>query len=502
MRMRQLGKGHVIAFWASQEADIRIKKICKLAPDDYPTNQNVIDFICENSRQFELDNTPYWVSAAHNYTKKMAAHKFHENCTAASSFSDLAKKCIDEEFVTLYDMYGKRNCEETELQDVSHRKFADLSKLYAEREEITQFINNIDADVSDKLKPHKTMCLANGLDEEQEKEFKYEYEQEEQVERPIPMKPTKPIFTERLHKLFLNGCATSFGILRTSKLIVPISHSLLNTGFYQPYKDQEDAWSENLFVSNEYTRVLDTNSRNCDEFLRPVWWIAGVQTEFSTYWIILSSYECNRLLPTFKASVKSALFMYRPRTSRFHDNHLHDTRLQLTGMATPLSIDLKLEIQVGIYGGSMYFRSDREQNAFCGFLGLIPRPRHQYFELEFRAGTIKPNGFVPPEKRNISEQIASCVGWCGFSKDPGDLVKKLIQAHHEHLRKESHVASIVERGLKVAEIACDIIKEEPDDPMEGSSSLQNSRLRKRKSTVTLPTQSYWKRMAFKQEPQF
>lgn len=500
MRMRQLGKGHAIALWASHEADVRIKKVCEMAPDDYPTNKNVIKFICENSKRFELDNTPYWVSAAYNYTKKIAAHKLHENCTGAGAWSGLVEKCIDDEFVTLKDMYGSR--EESQLQHVSHQKFTDLWNLYDGRDDIVEFIKKIEADVSNKLKPHNKMRFANGLDEEQEKELEYEYEQEEQIERPVPMKPIKPIFIENLHNLFVNGCDTIFGMLRTNKVIIPIKDGLSNTGFYQPYMDQDDAWSENLFVTIDFIRVLDTNSRSCDEFLRPVWWIASVQTGFGTNWIVLSSYECNRLLPTFKESFKSTLFMYRPRTSKFHDNHLHDPRLQVTGMAQPLSFDLKLEIQIGIFGGSMYFRSEDEQNAFCGFLGLIPRPRHKHFEAEFNAGTIKPNGFVPPENRKKSPLIALWVGYCGFSKDPGDLVKKLIQAHHEHLRKESHVASIVERGVKMEiPFLSQIIEEEPDDPMEGSNAIQNSRFRKRKTGVGLPppTPSYWKRIAIKEE---
>lgn len=59
MRMRQLGSGHSIAFWASHKADCCIKETCNLAANDLITNEHVIAFIRSNSERFKMENTPH-----------------------------------------------------------------------------------------------------------------------------------------------------------------------------------------------------------------------------------------------------------------------------------------------------------------------------------------------------------------------------------------------------------------------------------------------------------
>lgn len=65
-------------------------------------------------------------------------------------------------------------------------------------------------------------------------------------------------------------------------------------------------------------------------------------------------------------------------------------------------------------------------------------------------GIIKPNGFVLPEHRNHSTAIRQAVGDCQFNYNPIDLTLKLIKAHHHFVRKESHAASILEKGIKMS----------------------------------------------------
>ena len=96
----------------------------------------------------------------------------------------------------------------------------------------------------------------------------------------------------------------------------------------------------------------------------------------------------------------------------------------------------------------MYFECEAEQNAYCGFMGLIPRPRTQEQEDAFVNGNIKSKGFVPIEYRQYPEAVADCVGKCKFHDNPVDVAIKLIEAHHQTLLKESHVATILENGNK------------------------------------------------------
>lgn len=73
----------------------------------------------------------------------------------------------------------------------------------------------------------------------------------------------------------------------------------------------------------------------------------------------------------------STLFMYRPRSSNLHSNLVHETELQVTGMNESLAIDIYDEVQIGMYARMMYFGNEDEQNAYCGFMGLIPKREHR-----------------------------------------------------------------------------------------------------------------------------
>lgn len=494
MRMRKLGYGHSISFWASHEADARIKKVCDLSSDDQPTNEHVIEFIRENSKRYERDNMPYWVSAAHNYTKKLAGHMLYENEYGKNAIVNLSNKCIDDEFVTLKDMYENR--QDVQLQTISAEKFQELIKVYEEDDSVVKFIEKIDKDVRQKLAQQESNYSSHrGLDEEQEKEIEQEFEMQEQIERPQPVRPACANFNNVLHNLFLNGLATDLRKLKMNKAIVPIPRSLAKTHLYQTYINENDAWSTNLHVTKDFIQVLSDRSRSYDDFLRPVWWIAGVQIdEFPTQWLLLSSFECDRLYPTFQKSKNATLLMYRPRTSKTHDNLLHDCRLQVTAMENPLAIDLRSEVEIGVYAGSMFFQTEAEQQAFCGFLGLVPQPRTPALEFAFQVGIIEPNGFVLTKNRKWSNTVADCVGDCHFVRNPCGLVSGLIGAHQQLMRRESHVASIVDRGVK---LVIEVIQEDPDVIMIDDNSPSNNRERRKRMSSNLESDveqpHYWKK---------
>lgn len=449
MRMRQLGKGHSIAFWSSFEADVKIRTLCKLDPQDAVSNENVIDFICDNSRRFEVDNTVHWASAAHNYTKKLAAHKLYENSTDDAAIKKLYEKCVDNEYVTLEEMYGDK--EEFPLTSISQSKFVTLSKQYEKEAEIHNFVQCIDGGVYEKLRKQApdVKRFIHCLDEEQEKELEQEVEEERQVERPPKVNPATPIFDEKLISLMMCGAAGAMysEVIRTRTLL-PFAEGLLNTKLFEKYK-REPNWAEHLFVTKDFVRVLANSTDLCDQFLRPVWWIARIDAQNDCHiLVLLSSFECDRLLATFHKSEKSILFPFRPTLSKLHSDLLDHQDLRVTAESNTVDLDANDVAKIKMYSGSMYFKNDVEQNAYCNFLGLIPRPRTPEQDKAFEEGIIKPNGFVPVENRQHLTAVNECVDQCRFNQNPVNLAIQLIEAHHEFMRNESHASSILQRGSK------------------------------------------------------
>lgn len=286
------------------------------------------------------------------------------------------------------------------------------------------------------------------------KELEQELEEQREVERPPSAEPMTPVFDKRLEQLTLHGAIDRIiSGMKNDGILLTIPQSLTHTRLFRFCRNNEKAWAEHLYVTKDFKNVIISSSPSCDEFLRPIWWIARIKnSNGKDILIILSSHECNLLLPAFRMTKNSTLFMYRARKSKFHRNLLHEPRLRVTQIAGARSIDIDDEVQVGIFAGSMYFANEAEMNAYCGFLGRIPRPRNLEQATAFEMGIIQPKGYVPMENRQYSEAISSYVGQCKFNDNPVDLAIELIEAHHQTIPKFSHAASILIRGIKPAEL--------------------------------------------------
>lgn len=453
MRMRLLGRGHSIAFWASFEADTRIRQLCTLG-ETKPTNAHVFKFICANSNHFEEENTVHWYVAALNYTKKIAAIRQSEKWLSLEypekQLKYLYEQCVDDEFVTLKDMYGIKDASQIQT---AIEKFAKLQNSHRSDGKIAKFIGGIGIIVKKKLQKQEHRDFAPDFDEEQEKELEQELEEERKVIRPPPAVAVQPKYNECLKDL-IRGKQTISSLLE-SKSIVRIAETLHGKRLYARYKRDDDAWADNLFATTDFSQVISTENGSGDEFLRPVRWIVEIpqskltRKENKPAFLLVSSYECNKLLPYLRLSKSAVLRMYEPRLSQVHNNLLHEKRLMVTAMDKEhiQRIDLKLEAQIAVFTGSMYFGSDAEQNAYCNFIGVVPRPFNTQQTIAFANKKIQPNGFVAEAHRN-SLHLKRYVGECRFKQNPIDLAIQIIELRHQFMRKESHVASILEKATK------------------------------------------------------
>lgn len=197
-------------------------------------------------------------------------------------------------------------------------------------------------------------------------------------------------------------------------------------------------WADHIFVTKDFINVVETFNakqlkydrgsdtvQECDDFLRLIWWIARISDESAKDKIILmSSFECDELLPDFRTSKNAVLYMYWPRTSQSHDNMLQNDRLYVTGMLNRCPIDLSDEVQINTITGAQYFANDEEQDEFCSFLGLTPLGNRQH-----------------------SKDISECLRQNKFKTDPVEMAIKIIETHHKEVHTESHVASILLKGV-------------------------------------------------------
>lgn len=455
MRMRQLGHHHSICFLASHEANIRIRKICGLTAESPITNEHVIEFIVNNSKQFETTNMVHWTVSSLNYAKKLVAHKLYENSTEKTDMESLYRICVDDEFIKLKETYGDKK--QALLTDIANSKYDKLTAQYKTKKEIRKFLSDLKFRIIDKLEAQApgVSQFSNALDEEQEKELEQEVEEQRSVERVPKVKAATPEIDKRLQLLVANGI-TDYSTIEEmikSNTLYSFGASLLQTKLFQPYKQNVDAWASHLFVTRDFVNVLAVESlKSCDDFLRPVWWIASIQSNDNSnnIWLLLSTFECEHLVPFFRKSTKSSLFMYRARLSKYDRKLLDDSNLRITGMNStqPVDFDLNDVVQIGMYACSMYFDSEAEQNAYCAFMALIPNPRTPEQNKEHANGVIASKGYVPIEHRNRPDLISSGVNKSKFQVNPIQMAIELIEARHQIMLEDSHVAWILKQGKK------------------------------------------------------
>lgn len=73
MRMRMLGVGHTVTFFASHEVHNKILELCGIQGNAALNGNDVLDWVKANSKKFEEDGMVYWTASAVNYCRKMGA---------------------------------------------------------------------------------------------------------------------------------------------------------------------------------------------------------------------------------------------------------------------------------------------------------------------------------------------------------------------------------------------------------------------------------------------
>ena len=207
---------------------------------------------------------------------------------------------------------------------------------------------------------------------------------------------------------------------------------------------ESHAWSNNLFVTREFATVLAANSPTSGApSLRPVAWCAVTRGSAMDQLnlgskqvcpikaiILLSPYEANALLPDFRRSLGAQLHMFAPRVRQGQSLMLYERSLTLphVGRNNPQakSIPDSLIAQLLAFSGSAFFGSAGEQDAYCNFLGLYPRPRSRIEDDAFQRGDIQLDGFCPPEMRQLLVRIEG--GGCAFQRSPVLCITKLLDA--------------------------------------------------------------------------
>ncbi|KAJ7194004.1 hypothetical protein GGX14DRAFT_586998 [Mycena pura] len=405
MRMRQLGQGQSVMFFAPPEVDRNIRVHCKLDNDSHISSQNIIQWVMLQTISSIDQFVPHWAKQGLSYKKRHAAWSRYIQDDSATSVEGLRSTWVEKEARTLQEMYdfGLSSTQR-------HRVFA-----------IPDMANRLD-----QIGFSHIAEASN--DEEQEREVAHEVERERQVERPPPATPLSHELHPDVRQLVKTGV-----VKRNSPAFVS-PFSMFNA------LDKSGAWSSRVLATRDFTKTVKAVGYPKD-YVRPVTWILSTSAG-GGHLIIISPWEANELLPDIRDSPRVHLHQYAPRTMEsmrsFEDLSFYTLPTSRPLPAGRWGVD---EItQLNLFAGQLYLKNIDEYRRLCNMLGL-------YIDDEV-SGDGSPvryesDGFVARGNRRgaMSEN-------CFFTESPLLAVKDLVGLRRKGLDYMStHMGRILHSGL-------------------------------------------------------
>jgi hypothetical protein len=236
----------------------------------------------------------------------------------------------------------------------------------------------------------------------------------------------------------------------------PLVYAFTGTTFYNDC--QPNCWQQNFWISTEFQRVIQTKGESLNSLLRPPRWIVVYRNQ---HIIFISALEANWLISrlyTFFHKKKfnnepiTTLRLLLPRMKPSQSIFVNTPTLTIPPLvefpnsAVVFTVPLNWIVQLSIFNGTLYFKTIKEQTAYCHCLGLCPKPRTKTEKKFFEEGWISVDGFVKDSKHRLLLEIYHSQ----FDSNPLTFVKQLIEYRNSSLVPiTSHVGSIVFNALKL-----------------------------------------------------
>ena len=340
---------------------------------------------------------------------------------------EYAENTIENDCIELKKLYGFDRLEDR-IANVIEKKTELLSRNLSKISSCNELFEN----KSEKIKTTLNQFVKNQityshlLEEEQELELEIEQEEEKELERPALATPYKNRSIDIDVKNFVE-----LGIFNeNSESFLPISKSLNESSSKKIL--EPNAWSNQLFVTRDFTRTVQAIDE-IDDYLRPPRWFCINKTII----LFLSDYETNELFDYFNPK-ETALATLLPR--------LRENQERIISFP-PLSVPKDLMEQMAIFAGSLFFNNNDEQSEFLSFTGYCPSPRDDVQQKLFDDAVINQNGFVSLQNRS---KVFGNTKLSKFKDDPCDLLTKLYEIRNYGIVPTSvHHLKIFRSGKRI-----------------------------------------------------
>ncbi|EGO28636.1 hypothetical protein SERLADRAFT_413465 [Serpula lacrymans var. lacrymans S7.9] len=379
MRMRKLGNGHSVMFFAPLEVDRRIRDAAKKAADEQIDALDILRWVMYETCTDIQQRASQWAQQGVDHRVRAAA--WSRFSSGDISPKGLASAWLQQEARTLEEMYGL---------DLSHTHAAfDIPELRARCIQLGVL-----------------SIRAAGMEEEQEREVVHEIERERQIERP----PKATAALHHVHKDVQHFVRT--GVIPAGSLAIKPAFTTL-AGTNVMFNDSL-TWTPNLLVTADFATVIQSRApQNAQDYLRPTHWILSAQFQDSLLLLVVSPHEANELLPEIRGRKKVRLHIYAPRVTQTM-KPCDDLKLYcIPPLPAIWAVPPALTTQLNLWAGQLYLPNYETYERLCGFLGIYSK--------ETSNAVTQSDGFIKPIDRPTDIRFFS-----PFRQSPVPCLKALI----------------------------------------------------------------------------
>jgi hypothetical protein len=382
MRMRKLGHGHSVMFFAPLEVDLSIRAVAgKNDPTTRITTVDILYWAIHETWTDIQQRAPYWAQQG-------MSHK--SRCDAWSRFCD-------------NDLTPAQLSDAWLQPDVKS-----LAEYYApcETKNASSSLSVLDPVLQQRCKDLGVLSLPSAqIEEEQEREVNREREREREVELPPKAEPAEH---------FLHPDVASF--VKTG--IIPPLHS--DSAFLPVFTTLErstaatreaDVWSPLILATLDFCKTIKPESTRgtMDQYLRPVQWILSSKGEGNRVLVLLSPFEADRLMPDIRASEYVHLHVYAPRTSQRMKPSDDLGLYSIPPLPSDWTPPWALIDQLNVFAGQLYLRDYESYLRLCNFLRVPTKELSNGTAIRWNLFNI-PGSFEEMEITFLGSPLPSVMG--------------------------------------------------------------------------------------------
>lgn len=396
MRMRKLGYGQSVMFFAPPEVDTRIREVGALETTDSIKVLDIIRWTMHETCADILHHIPHWAQQGSDHDVRSRAER--TTSIAQGKHDILRSAWLQPEARTLEQLYG---------HDFTPSSISDPLTIPS----IRQRLELLSVGASTQFH----------MDEEQEREMEvmHETEKERAVERAALVAPATHTLDEDVVRLVKTG-----HISRTSHTFHPLMSALRSSSAsLQP----SYPWSPLLLATRDFmttTQKSGLTSPTLSDYERPMNWIMSFRRKkiSDTSLVAISPFEANALLPEIRKSKRVRLHLFEPRVTE-----AMKPADDLTFYCIPGTMKLTTEwkqssltvrCQLSLWSGQLYLDSFETYMRLCSLLGL-------------QHGQPTGSGFLPMSMDNDrfvhkEDRVGEMRDLCLFEESPVPLLKELF----------------------------------------------------------------------------